>query len=71
MLCRYVIESERFSGSGGVVYFARGKFNKDRVAIKFFVDDKGFDREVEVHRKLSAQFIARWEQYSVYIINDV
>eukprot|EP00803_Ostreobium_quekettii_P003520 evm.model.scf_2148.1 EVM.evm.TU.scf_2148.1 scf_2148:3044-10053(-) len=58
---RYVIEDERFSGSSAVVFFAKGKFNRQRVAIKFFADDGGFEKEIEVRRKTSSQFIARLE----------
>ncbi|CAD7701638.1 unnamed protein product, partial [Ostreobium quekettii] len=58
---RYVIEEERFSGSSAVVFLAKGKFNKQQVAIKFFADPDGYEKEIEVRKRMSSQYIARLE----------
>ncbi|GMH32331.1 hypothetical protein BSKO_00165 [Bryopsis sp. KO-2023] len=58
---RYIMESKRCVGTGGVVCFARNQFNREAVAIKFYADRKSFQREREVHHLITSHNIVRLE----------
>lgn len=58
---RYIMESKRCVGTGGVVCFARNQFNREAVAIKFYADERSFLREREVHHMITSHNIVRLE----------
>lgn len=59
VLCRYVIQQDRFLGASSVVLFAVHKVNRREVALKFYCSEGDFKRESDVHDKLKGRYTPR------------